>query len=196
MELAFEEQGVMNYASGKETLTPGVNDKENNAGQVKVKQLIMASLSMALGQRVMMKRTGTDMWKYLVYTYEGKTNAATRVNQEIILFNWLQTMKCKLGDNVAQHVDKAFMMKDQLAALNADVRDPIADPVAADQRAVRQIARHGGERGGRGGHSGEGQGPDPADAQLQRARQDVASVRGRQKAARHVGTRCRFGASD
>ncbi|RAW20455.1 hypothetical protein PC110_g23103, partial [Phytophthora cactorum] len=57
----------------------------------------MASLSMELGQQVMIKANGTEMRKYLDDTYEGKTNATTRTNQEIILFNKLQTAKCKPG---------------------------------------------------------------------------------------------------
>ena len=35
------------------------------------------------GQRLMSKATGTDMWKYLEYLYEGKSNAFTRMNREI-----------------------------------------------------------------------------------------------------------------
>ncbi|KAG3064595.1 hypothetical protein PI125_g24157 [Phytophthora idaei] len=92
---------------------------------MKVEHIIMASLSMELGQQVMIKANGTEMWKYLDDTYEGKTNAATRTNQEIILFNKLQTAKCKPGWDVRQHVNGMFLIKAQLAALNADVRDPI-----------------------------------------------------------------------
>ncbi|KAE8962425.1 hypothetical protein PF011_g29401 [Phytophthora fragariae] len=85
----------------------------------------MASLSMELGQQVMTKTNGAAMWKYLEDTYEGKTNSATRTNQEIILFNRLQAAKCKPNWDVQQHVNNMFLLKAQLAALNADMRDPI-----------------------------------------------------------------------
>ncbi|EGZ11875.1 hypothetical protein PHYSODRAFT_396496, partial [Phytophthora sojae] len=78
-----------------------------------------------IGQQVMMNKTGTEMWKYLENIYEGKTNAATRANQEIILFNRLQAAKCKAGEDVGQHVDKLVTTKAQLEALNAGVRGMI-----------------------------------------------------------------------
>ncbi|POM73719.1 LOW QUALITY PROTEIN: Hypothetical protein PHPALM_9411 [Phytophthora palmivora] len=71
----------------------------------------------------MTKKTGRDIWMYL--EYEGKANAATRTNQEIILFNKLQAAKCKPNWDVQQHVTNMFLIKDQLAALKAEVRDPI-----------------------------------------------------------------------
>ncbi|KAG2881994.1 hypothetical protein PC119_g20794 [Phytophthora cactorum] len=49
-----------------------------------------------------------------------KTIMASRVNQEIILFNRLQSAKCKPDEYVVQYVDKMFTIKAQLAALNAD----------------------------------------------------------------------------
>ncbi|KAG3097429.1 hypothetical protein PI124_g10210 [Phytophthora idaei] len=49
-----------------------------------------------------------------------KTIMASRVNQEIILFNRLQSAKCKPDEYVVQYVDNIFTIKAQLAALNAD----------------------------------------------------------------------------
>ncbi|ETO59573.1 hypothetical protein F444_22095 [Phytophthora nicotianae P1976] len=57
----------------------------------------------------MIKTNETEMWKYL----------------EIILFNKLQTAKCKPEWDVRQHVNGMFLVKAQLAALNADVQEPI-----------------------------------------------------------------------
>lgn len=85
MEIAFEDKNVLEYASGTKTLASNATDEEKSKfkeGQVKVKQIIMSSLSMELGQQVMMKKTGTEMWKYLMDTYEGTANAATRTNQD------------------------------------------------------------------------------------------------------------------
>jgi hypothetical protein len=128
MEFAFADKDVLDYATGKETLASGADDaakKKFADAQMKVEHLIMASLSMELGQQVMNKANGAVMWKYLEDTYEGKTNSATRTNQEIILFNRLQSTKCKPSWDVQQHVNNMFLLKAQLAALNADVRDPI-----------------------------------------------------------------------
>ncbi|EGZ26576.1 hypothetical protein PHYSODRAFT_472802 [Phytophthora sojae] len=108
MMIALEDKGVMDYATGKKTLATAASDDEKNTfgeSQVKVKQIIMSSLSMELGQQVMTKPTGKDMWKYLEEIYEGKTNAATRTNQEIILFNKLQTTRCKPNWDVRQHIN-------------------------------------------------------------------------------------------
>ncbi|EGZ27671.1 hypothetical protein PHYSODRAFT_293443 [Phytophthora sojae] len=119
MMIAFEEKDVLDFATGKKTLADAKDQAEFDRVQVKIKSIIMASLSMELGQQVMLNKTGTEMWKYLEDIYEGKTNAATRANQEIILFNRLQTAKCKAGEDVGQHVDKLFTIKVQLEALNA-----------------------------------------------------------------------------
>ncbi|KAE9361902.1 hypothetical protein PF008_g583 [Phytophthora fragariae] len=128
MEIVLEEKGVLKYATGDKPLAVGANDAENKTfgdTQVKVKQIIMSSLSMELGQQVVTKKSETEMWKYLENIYEGKTNAATRTNQEIILFNNLQATKCKPNWDVRQHLNNMFVMKSQLAALNADMRDRI-----------------------------------------------------------------------
>ncbi|KAE9127478.1 hypothetical protein PF010_g4883 [Phytophthora fragariae] len=63
----------------------------------------MASLSMELGQR----------------------NAATPKSQDVILFNKLQATKYNPNWDVAQHVGSMFMLRAQLAALNADMHDAI-----------------------------------------------------------------------
>ncbi|KAE8883034.1 hypothetical protein PF005_g19968 [Phytophthora fragariae] len=125
MMIAFEEKDVVDFVTGKKIAADAKDKADFDGIQAKIKLMIMASLSMELGQQVMMNKTGTEMWKYLEDFYEGKTNAATRANQEIILFNRLQTARCKAGEDVAQHVDKMFTFKAQLAALNADVRGPI-----------------------------------------------------------------------
>ncbi|CAI5727678.1 unnamed protein product [Peronospora farinosa] len=108
MKLTFEEKDVLDYATGNKILVGNASANEVKAfreAQVTIKQLILASLSMELGLRVMTKATGTEMWKYLEDFYEGKTNAATRTNQEIILYNKLNAMKCKPTWDVAQHVE-------------------------------------------------------------------------------------------
>ncbi|KAF4033579.1 gag-polypeptide of LTR copia-type [Phytophthora infestans] len=123
MEIAFEDKNVLEYASGTKTLASNATDGEKSKfkeGQVKVKQTIMSSLSMELGQQVMMKKTLTEMWKYLMDTYEGTTNAAPRTNQEIIMYNKLQAAKCKPNWDVRLHVNNMFLIKEQLAAINAD----------------------------------------------------------------------------
>ncbi|KAE8902981.1 hypothetical protein PF005_g14042 [Phytophthora fragariae] len=132
MEFAFADKDVLEYATGKETLASGADDaakKKFADAQMKVEHLVMTSLSMELGQQVMNKTDGAAMWKYLEDTYEGKTNSATRTNQEIILFNRLQAAKCKpnwdVQQHVQQHVNNTFLLNTQLAALNADMRDPI-----------------------------------------------------------------------
>ncbi|KAF4030570.1 hypothetical protein GN244_ATG17643 [Phytophthora infestans] len=112
MEITFEDKNVLEYASGTKTLASNATDEEKSKfkeGQVKV----------------MMKKTGTEMWKYLMDTYEGTANAATRTNQEIILYNKLQAAKCKPNWDARLHVNNMFLIKEQLAAINADVRDPI-----------------------------------------------------------------------
>lgn len=124
----FAEKEGLAYAKGDETLAPGASDtdkKKFNNAQMKVEHIIMASLSMELGQQAMIKTNGTEMWKCLEDTFESKTNAATRINQEIILFNKLRALRYKPGWNVSQHVNSMFFLKAQLAALSADVRDPI-----------------------------------------------------------------------
>ncbi|EEY61964.1 uncharacterized protein PITG_13941 [Phytophthora infestans T30-4] len=108
MEIAFDDKNVLEYASRTKTLASNATDEEKSKfkeGQVKVKQIIMSSLSMELGQQVMMKKTGTEMWKYLMDTYEGTANAATRTNQEIILYNKLQAAKCKPNWDARLHVN-------------------------------------------------------------------------------------------
>ncbi|KAG2990305.1 hypothetical protein PC121_g21646 [Phytophthora cactorum] len=128
MEFSVADKEVLEYAKGEVTLASGASDVDTkmfNNTQMKVDHIIMALLSMELGQQVMIKANGTEMWKYLEDTYEVKTNAATRTNQEIILFNKLQTATCKPGWDVRQHANGMFIIKAQLAALNADVRDPI-----------------------------------------------------------------------
>ncbi|KAG3142318.1 hypothetical protein PI124_g16316 [Phytophthora idaei] len=85
----------------------------------------MGSLSMELGQQIMMNKTGAEIWKHLEDLYKGKTNTATRTNQEIVLYNKLQAAKCKPNWDVRQHVNNMFRVKPQLADLNAYVRDPI-----------------------------------------------------------------------
>ncbi|KAE9300869.1 hypothetical protein PF008_g22905 [Phytophthora fragariae] len=125
MMIAFEKKGVVDFATDKKTAADAKDQAEFDGIQAKIKLMIMTPRSMQLAQQVMMNKTGTEMWKYLEDFYEGKTNAVTRANQEIILFNRLQTARCKADEDVAQHVDKMFTFKTQLAALNADVTEPI-----------------------------------------------------------------------
>ncbi|POM76986.1 Hypothetical protein PHPALM_5708, partial [Phytophthora palmivora] len=128
MELTFAEKDILEYANGEKTLADAPTDDEKKTfknAQIKVKHTIMSSLSMELGQQVMTKKTGREIWMYLEDRYEGKANAATRTNQEIILFNKLQAARCKPNWDVQQHVTNMFLIKDQLAALKAEVRDPI-----------------------------------------------------------------------
>ncbi|GMF47617.1 unnamed protein product [Phytophthora fragariaefolia] len=128
MLVAFEEKGIREYAIGDKTLARRASNnekKEFNEAHAKVKMTIMASLSREFGQRLMMKTTGSNMWKYLEQLYDGIQNDATRTNQEIILYNKLQSTKCKPNWDVAQRVYDMFMLRAQLAALKADMRDPI-----------------------------------------------------------------------
>ncbi|OWY99685.1 hypothetical protein PHMEG_00029277 [Phytophthora megakarya] len=128
VEIALEEKRMIAYANGDVKLAFGASDDKKKVfmeAQAKVKQIIMASLSMAFGQRLMVMKSGTKMWKYLGEMYEGKQNAATRTNQEEILLNKLQASKYKPNWDVAQHVDNMFMMRAQRTALSADMRDPI-----------------------------------------------------------------------
>ncbi|KAG2799065.1 hypothetical protein PC111_g20579 [Phytophthora cactorum] len=100
MEIAFEEKCVLPCVTGDATLASNAEDSEKKVfseSQAKVKQLIMASLSMELEE-----------------LYEGKQNDATRTNQKIILFNKLQPAKGKPNWDVAQPVDNIFMTKPQL----------------------------------------------------------------------------------
>ncbi|OWZ09671.1 hypothetical protein PHMEG_00017588 [Phytophthora megakarya] len=97
MGIALEENGVLAYANGDEKLALGASDDKKKVfmeAQAKVKQIIMASHSMELGWRVMVKKSGTEMWKHLEEMHECEQNAATRTNQEMILFNKLQAAKC------------------------------------------------------------------------------------------------------
>ncbi|POM65815.1 Hypothetical protein PHPALM_18413 [Phytophthora palmivora] len=104
------------------------NDEKRafDVAQPKVKQIILASLSMELEQRVMVKKTVTEMRKYLVRLYEGIENSATRTNREIVLYHKPQAAKCKPNWDVAKHVDNMFMMRSQPAALKADMRDRVS----------------------------------------------------------------------
>ena len=52
-------------------------------------------------------------------------NAAIRKNLNIILDIKLNTLACRLNREVVQHMENIFMTKEQLAARNADVHDPI-----------------------------------------------------------------------
>ena len=86
MRLVFEEQNVLEYVTADKTLVanPSSNQrKEFQEAQVKVKQIILASMSIELVQRVLSRVTGTEMWKYLEDFYEGKMNAATRTTKRL-----------------------------------------------------------------------------------------------------------------
>ncbi|POM60194.1 hypothetical protein PHPALM_30977 [Phytophthora palmivora] len=95
MELTFAEKEILEYANGEKTLADVATDDERKT------------------------------FKNAQKRYEGKANAATRTNQEIVLFNKLQAVRCKSNWDVQQHVANMFLTKDQLAALKAEVRDPI-----------------------------------------------------------------------
>ncbi|POM57741.1 Multidrug resistance protein ABC Superfamily [Phytophthora palmivora] len=91
MLIAFEDKSVLAYANAENTFAEGTTYDEKRAfdeAQAKVNQIIMASHSMELGQRVWSK-DGIEMWKYLVRLYEGIKNSATRTNQETVLCNKL-----------------------------------------------------------------------------------------------------------
>ncbi|CAH0513304.1 unnamed protein product [Peronospora belbahrii] len=123
MKSTFEEKDVLDYATEDKVLAANASTNEVKAfqeAQVTIKQLLLASLLMKLGQRVMTKATGTEMWKYLEDLYEKKntkTNAETRRNQEIVLYNKLNAMKCNPNWDVAQHVENMFMIQAQLTAV-------------------------------------------------------------------------------
>ncbi|CAH0473126.1 unnamed protein product [Peronospora belbahrii] len=128
MQLTFEGKDVLDCATGDKVHAANASTNEVKGfreAQVTIKMQLLASLLMELGQRVMTKETGSEMWKYLEDFYEGETNAATRTNQETILYYKLNAIKYKLSWDVVQQIEKMFMMKEQLAALNAEVRDPI-----------------------------------------------------------------------
>jgi len=63
MKIVFAEKEVLDYATGTKTVADAKDQAEFNKIQVKIMQTIMASLSMELGQQVMGKKTGTEMWQ-------------------------------------------------------------------------------------------------------------------------------------
>ncbi|KAG3203450.1 hypothetical protein PC129_g22874, partial [Phytophthora cactorum] len=68
MEFSVADKEVLEYAKGEVTLASGASDVDTkmfNNTQMKVDHIIMALLSMELGQQVMIKANGTEMWKYL-----------------------------------------------------------------------------------------------------------------------------------
>ncbi|KAF4037465.1 hypothetical protein GN244_ATG10508 [Phytophthora infestans] len=50
---------------------------------------------LAVYGKVTVQKTGIEMRKCLVDTYEGTANAVTRTNQEIIMYHKLQAARCK-----------------------------------------------------------------------------------------------------
>ena len=62
--MTFEKKSVLYYATGYKTFAAtasAVEVKEYQEAQVKIKQIILASLSMELGQRVLPKTTASEM---------------------------------------------------------------------------------------------------------------------------------------
>ncbi|KAG2782971.1 hypothetical protein PC129_g10780 [Phytophthora cactorum] len=62
MEFSFAEKEVLEYAKGDVTLASGASNadrKQFNEAQMEVEHIIMVSLSMELGQQVMIKPKGT-----------------------------------------------------------------------------------------------------------------------------------------
>lgn len=129
MMLTFQQQGLKKLVLGQESA--GANPSTplqiaaTETRQLEIMQLIFASVTTDLGQRLMDFKTGTEMWKYLENFYEGKVNQHTIAMTKRMLFSQLQAARCKPGGDVAAHLNYMTRLKRRLDAVGGGLEDSI-----------------------------------------------------------------------
>ncbi|KAJ8542533.1 hypothetical protein ON010_g12281 [Phytophthora cinnamomi] len=112
-------------ASGEKALNEDADDKarlEWKQKQTQIKRMVLGSVSLALAQRVVKKKTGTDMWKELLEYYEDPSNQVLVVHKRQLLHKLWHTRASK-GEDMMLHVGKMMNIRDQLTVLKYPVHD-------------------------------------------------------------------------
>ncbi|GMF32336.1 unnamed protein product [Phytophthora fragariaefolia] len=86
-------------------------------------KLISSSLSCTLARQVMRFDYGSEMWEYLAKRFEGRENATTKLYTQRTLRQKLEAASCRPGADVENHLLYMMSLREQLAALDADVSD-------------------------------------------------------------------------
>jgi uncharacterized membrane protein YgcG len=84
---------------------------------------IASSLSCTLARQVMNYEYGSEMWEYLAKRFEGRENATTKLYTQRTLRQKLEMASCRPGADVENHLLYMLALREQLAALDADVSD-------------------------------------------------------------------------
>ena len=90
-----------------------------------MKNIILASVSMGLGQRVLSEAIGIEMWKSLEDFFEEEV-VAHKQNMRPPSIKKSNVMDCKQNRDVVQHIEDIFFINLQLAALSATFRESIS----------------------------------------------------------------------
>ncbi|EGZ09845.1 hypothetical protein PHYSODRAFT_398483, partial [Phytophthora sojae] len=126
MVSCFEEKDLELMAFGEKTLKEDADDKarsEWKQKQTQIKWMVLGSVSPALAQRVMKKKTGTDMWKALLEYYEAPSNQVLAVHKQRQLLHKLWHTRAGKGEDMMLHIGKMMDIRDQLTALKYTVHD-------------------------------------------------------------------------
>ncbi|POM73838.1 Hypothetical protein PHPALM_9277 [Phytophthora palmivora] len=86
-------------------------------------KLISSSLSCTLARQVMKYDYGSEMWEYLSKRYEGRENATTKLYTQRTLRQKLESASCRPGADIEIHLQYMMSLREQLAALDADMSD-------------------------------------------------------------------------
>ncbi|KAE9311805.1 hypothetical protein PR003_g19918 [Phytophthora rubi] len=86
-------------------------------------KFISSSLSCTLAHQVMRFSSGQEMWDYLSKRFEGRENATTKLYTQRTLRQKLENASCRYGADVENHLSYVLSLREQLAALDADVSD-------------------------------------------------------------------------
>ncbi|KAJ8574835.1 hypothetical protein ON010_g4377 [Phytophthora cinnamomi] len=121
----FEEKDPELIASGEKALKEDADDMARLEWkkQAHMKRMMLGSVSPALAQRVMKKKTGTDMWKELLEYYEASSNQVLAVHKQRQLLHKLWHTRTGKGENMMFHIGKVMNIRDQLTVLKYPVHD-------------------------------------------------------------------------
>ncbi|POM58229.1 Hypothetical protein PHPALM_37155 [Phytophthora palmivora] len=102
MVSCFEEKDLEKIATEELNCDEHADEKERlewKQKQAQIKRMVLVSVSTALAQRVMKKKTGTDMWKTLLEYYEAPSNQVLAVHKQRQLLHKLwHTRAAKVHD--------------------------------------------------------------------------------------------------
>ncbi|KAG3154211.1 hypothetical protein PC128_g22419 [Phytophthora cactorum] len=176
MEIAFEEKCVLPCVTGDATLASNAEDSEKKVfseSQAKVKQLIMASLSMELGQRVMMKETARTSTALSADVRDSLfINLSMRPLPANPRFDRLRGMV----ETGATEVDTPEMLKDLIIRMDSYIRC---------DRELGLIDRNSQQQ--QYANQGQGQKPKQQHATGQNAGKQITSERAASIAAKKAG---------